>query len=42
MEPLTWTGSIAFLNPLLLIALGAMALSIMVWMLASIVLPETP
>ncbi|RLK10381.1 ABC transporter permease [Ruegeria conchae] len=40
MEPLTWTGSIAFLNPLLLLALGLLALSIVVWMLASIVLPE--
>ncbi len=40
MEPLTWTGSIAFLNPLLALALGLMALSIVVWMLASIVLPE--
>ncbi len=40
MEPLTWTGSIAFLNPLLALALGLMVLSIIVWMLASIVLPE--
>lgn len=40
MEPLTWTGSVAFLNPLFAIALGLMALSIVVWMLASIVLPE--
>ncbi|KIC44237.1 MAG: ABC transporter permease [Ruegeria sp.] len=40
MEPLTWTGSIAFLNPLLMIALALMALSILVWILASIVLPE--
>ncbi len=40
MEPLTWTGSIAFLNPLLMLALGLMLLSIVVWMLASIVLPE--
>ncbi len=40
MEPLTWTGSIAFLNPLLVLALGLMFLSIIVWMLASIVLPE--
>ncbi|MEO1106637.1 MAG: ABC transporter permease [Pseudomonadota bacterium] len=40
MEPLTWTGSIAFLNPLLALALGLMILSIVVWMLASIVLPE--
>ncbi len=40
MEPLSWTGSIAFLNPILAIALGLMVLSIIVWMLASIVLPE--
>ncbi|SDW49239.1 peptide/nickel transport system permease protein [Ruegeria halocynthiae] len=40
MEPLTWTGSIAFLNPILALALGLMALSIVVWMLASMVLPE--
>ncbi len=40
MEPLTWTGSIAFLNPLLLIALVALALSIVAWILGSIVLPE--
>ena len=40
MEPLDWTGSIAFLNPLLMIALAALALSIVVWMLASIILPE--
>ena len=42
MEPLSWTGSIAFLNPLLMIALAVLALSILVWILASIVLPETP
>ncbi len=40
MEPLTWTGSIAFLNPLFVIALGVMIASIVVWILASIVLPE--
>lgn len=42
MEPLSWTGSIAFLNPLLMIALGLLILSIVVWILASIFLPETP
>ena len=42
MEPLSWTGSIAFLNPLLMIALALLVLSIVVWILASIVLPETP
>ncbi|MEM6657960.1 MAG: ABC transporter permease, partial [Pseudomonadota bacterium] len=40
MEPLSWTGSIAFLNPLLLIAIAALTISIVVWILASIVLPE--
>ncbi|NOD29771.1 ABC transporter permease subunit [Ruegeria sp. HKCCD6228] len=40
MEPLTWTGSIAFLNPLLMIALAALLLSILVWIIASIFLPE--
>ncbi|NOD33665.1 MULTISPECIES: ABC transporter permease [unclassified Ruegeria] len=40
MEPLTWTGSIAFLNPILLLALAALALSIIVWIVASIFLPE--
>ena len=42
MEPLTWTGSIAFLNPLLMIALAALLISIVVWILGSIVLPEAP
>ncbi|WP_171210665.1 ABC transporter permease [Ruegeria sp. HKCCA5426] len=40
MEPLTWTGSIAFLNPLLAIALALMVISILAWILASIILPE--
>ena len=40
MEPLSWTGSIAFLNPILTIALVALAISVLVWILASIVLPE--
>lgn len=40
MEPLSWTGSIAFLNPLLMIALAVLILSIVVWILASIFLPE--
>ncbi len=40
MEPLSWTGSIAFLNPLLMIAIAVLVLSILVWILASIVLPE--
>ncbi|SHE91964.1 peptide/nickel transport system permease protein [Ruegeria intermedia] len=40
MEPLSWTGSLAFLNPILMIALVALAVSVLVWILASIVLPE--
>ena len=40
MEPLTWTGSIAFLNPLLMVALAALILSIVIWIFGSIVLPE--
>ena len=40
MEPLSWTGSIAFLNPLIALALALMALSVVAWMLASIILPE--
>ncbi|WP_037307229.1 ABC transporter permease [Ruegeria halocynthiae] len=42
MEPLSWTGSIAFLNPILMIALAALVISIVVWILGSIVLPEAP
>ncbi|MGV6805535.1 MAG: ABC transporter permease [Ruegeria sp.] len=42
MEPLSWTGSIAFLNPILMIALAALAVSIVVWILSSILLPESP
>ncbi|MDX1743975.1 MAG: ABC transporter permease, partial [Ruegeria sp.] len=42
MEPLTWTGSIAFLNPLLMIAIAALLLSIVIWIVGSIVLPEAP
>ncbi|WP_299638661.1 ABC transporter permease [uncultured Ruegeria sp.] len=40
MEPLSWTGSIAFLNPLLMIALAALILSILVWIIVSIFQPE--
>ncbi|WP_120635243.1 ABC transporter permease [Ruegeria sp. EL01] len=40
MEPLTWTGSIAFLNPLLMVALAALILSIVIWIVGSIFLPE--
>lgn len=37
MEALTWTGSIAFLNPILTIALTLMVVSIAIWMALSIV-----
>ncbi|WP_299663564.1 ABC transporter permease [uncultured Ruegeria sp.] len=40
MEHLTWTGSIEFLNPLLALALGLLALTVVLWILAGIVLPE--
>ncbi|WP_170332989.1 ABC transporter permease [Ruegeria arenilitoris] len=42
MEPLSWTGSIAFLNPILMIALVLLALSIVLWILASIFQAEAP
>ncbi|MCG7518558.1 ABC transporter permease [Ruegeria sp. Ofav3-42] len=42
MEPLSWTGSIAFLNPILLIALAALIVSIVIWIIGSIILPEAP
>ncbi|MFD0908391.1 ABC transporter permease [Ruegeria arenilitoris] len=41
MEPLSWTGSIAFLNPIMMIALAALVVSVIAWILASILLPET-
>ncbi|WP_170439500.1 ABC transporter permease [Ruegeria arenilitoris] len=41
MEPLSWTGSIAFLNPIMMIALAALVVSVVAWILASILLPET-
>lgn len=41
MEPLTWTGSLAFLNPVLQILLLLLALSVLVWLAASILLPDT-
>ena len=40
MEPLSWTGSIAFLNPLLFAALGLLAISILLWILIGAVTPE--
>ncbi len=41
MEPLTWTGSLAFLNPILQILLLLLAVAILLWLAASILLPET-
>ena len=41
MEPLSWTGSIAFLNPILLIALAVLVLAIAAWIVTSVALPET-
>jgi peptide/nickel transport system permease protein len=35
MEPLTWTGALGFLTPILVIALILLAASIVIWMLAS-------
>ena len=40
MDPLSWTGNIAFLDPLLFFALGLLALSVLVWIVLSAVLPE--
>jgi peptide/nickel transport system permease protein len=40
MDPLSWTGKIAFLDPILFIALGLLAISVLVWILLSAVLPE--
>lgn len=40
MEPLSWTGSIAFLNPLLFAALGLLAVSILLWIIIGAVTPE--
>ncbi len=41
MEPLSWTGSIAFLNPIILLVLSLLALSIVLWIAISIVTPES-
>ncbi|KUJ80885.1 peptide ABC transporter permease [Ruegeria marisrubri] len=42
MEPLSWTGSIAFLNPVLAIALAGLILSILAWILINIATTEGP
>ncbi len=41
MEPLSWTGSIAFLNPIILLVLSLLALLIVLWIAISIVTPES-
>jgi len=40
MEPLSWTGSIVFLNPLIQLGLGALAISILLWVVASVLTAE--
>ncbi|MBE1282350.1 MAG: ABC transporter permease subunit [Rhodobacteraceae bacterium] len=40
MEPLTWTGSIAFLDPIFVYSLIALVIAIVVWIVLSAVLPE--
>ena len=42
MEPLTWTGSIAFLNPILMIAIVALIVSIALSLVASFVPTPAP
>ncbi len=37
MEPLSWTGSIAFLNPILMLSFGLLAASIIIWVCLNIV-----
>ena len=41
MDPLTWTGSVAFLNIFFQIGLAALTISILLWLVASVVFPET-
>ena len=41
MDPLSWTGSIAFLNPILMIALAALGLSVLAWLVIGAVVPDT-
>ncbi|NIZ14549.1 ABC transporter permease [Phaeobacter sp. HF9A] len=41
MDPLTWTGSLAFINPIFLIALVLLAASILLWMGVSILTAGT-
>ncbi|APG46833.1 ABC transporter permease [Phaeobacter porticola] len=37
MDPLNWTGSLSFLNPVLILALIALAFSIVAWLVLSVV-----
>ena len=36
MEALTWTGSVAFLNPILTVAVGLLAISVAAWVVTSL------
>jgi peptide/nickel transport system permease protein len=36
MEALTWTGSVAFLNPILIVAVGLLAISVAAWVATSL------
>ncbi|MCD9146802.1 ABC transporter permease [Pseudophaeobacter flagellatus] len=40
MDPLSWTGQIAFLNPVLALGLGLLGLSVLAWIVLSCLLPE--
>lgn len=40
MDPLSWTGQIAFLNPIIALALGLLVASVLAWVVVSAVLPE--
>lgn len=42
MEELTWTGSVAFLNPALMVAVAALIVSVVANILISIFVPEGP
>lgn len=41
MDPLSWTGKIAFLDPFLAVALGLLAITVLIWTLINAVLPES-
>ena len=36
MEPLSWTGSLSFLTPILFLSLAALGVSIIAWMVLSV------